>query len=65
MALGIESEEVAKGLDGNDGAGEGIPLRHRLLKKSVQLIAVCQESTNFPIFPSSDPSGPKVAEGRF
>ena len=32
MAVGIESEEVAKGLDGNDGAGDGILLRHRLLK---------------------------------
>ena len=36
MAVGIESEEVAKGLDGNDGAGDGIPLRHRLLKKELQ-----------------------------
>jgi hypothetical protein len=27
MAVGIESEEIAKGLDGDDGAGEGIPLR--------------------------------------
>ncbi len=36
MAVGIESEEVAKGLDGNDGAGDGILLRHRLLKKELQ-----------------------------
>ena len=27
MAVGIESEEVAKGLDGNDGSGDGILLR--------------------------------------
>jgi hypothetical protein len=24
MTVGIESEEVAKGLDGDDGAGDGI-----------------------------------------
>jgi hypothetical protein len=36
MAVGIESEEVAKGLDGHDGAGDGIPLRHRLPKKELQ-----------------------------
>ena len=36
MAVGIESEEIAKGLDGDDGAGDGIPLRHRLLKKELQ-----------------------------
>jgi hypothetical protein len=36
MAVGVESEEVAKGLDGDDGAGEGILLRHRLLKKELQ-----------------------------
>jgi hypothetical protein len=36
MAVGIESEEVAKGLDGDDCAGDRIPLRHRLLKKDFQ-----------------------------
>ena len=36
MAVEIESEEVAKGLDGNDGAGDGILLRHSLLKKELQ-----------------------------
>ena len=36
MAVGIESEEVAKGLDGDDGAGDGILFRHRLLKKELQ-----------------------------
>jgi len=36
MAVGIESEEVAKSLDGNDGTGDGIPLRQRLLKKELQ-----------------------------
>ena len=37
MAVGVESEEVAKGLDGADSAGEGIPLRHRLPKKNFSL----------------------------
>jgi len=36
MAVGIESEEIAKGLDGNDGAGDGVPFRYRLLKKELQ-----------------------------
>jgi hypothetical protein len=36
MTVGIESEEVAKGLEGNGGAGDGILLRHRLLKKELQ-----------------------------
>jgi hypothetical protein len=36
MAGGIESEEVAKVLVGNDGTGDGILLRHRLLKKELQ-----------------------------
>ena len=36
MAVGTESEEVAKGLDGDGGAGDGIRLRHRLLKKELQ-----------------------------
>jgi len=36
MAVGIESEQVAKGLDGDDDAGDEIPLRHRLLKKELQ-----------------------------
>ncbi len=36
MAVGIEFEEVVKGLDGDGGAGEGIPLWHPLLKKELQ-----------------------------
>ena len=36
MAVGIEPEEVAKGLDDDGGAGDGIPLRYRLLKKELQ-----------------------------
>jgi len=34
--MGIEFEEVAKGLDGDDGAEDGIFFRHRLLKKELQ-----------------------------
>jgi len=36
FAVGIESEEIAKGLDGDDGTADGIPLRHRLPKKELQ-----------------------------
>jgi len=36
MAVGVESEEVAKGLNGDDGAGDGILFRHRLPKKELQ-----------------------------
>jgi len=34
--VGIESEEIAEGLDGDDGAGDGILLRNRLLDKYLQ-----------------------------
>jgi hypothetical protein len=33
MGVRIEPQEVAKGLDGDDRAGDRIPLWHRLLKK--------------------------------
>jgi hypothetical protein len=33
MAVRVESQEVAKGLEGDDGAGDGVPLRNRRLKK--------------------------------
>ena len=48
---GIESQEVAKGLDGNDGAGDGIPLRHRLLKKELQEFpgAAAQSGKKIPV----------------
>jgi len=36
MAVRIEPKEIAKGLDGDDCAGDGIPLRHRLSKKKLQ-----------------------------
>jgi hypothetical protein len=36
MAVGVESEEVAKGLDGDDGAGDGIPFWNRRPKKEFQ-----------------------------
>ena len=38
MAAGIEPKEIAKGLDGDDGTGDGIPLRHRLPRKELQRI---------------------------
>jgi len=36
MAVRVEPEKIAKGLDGDDGAGDGIPLRHCLPKKDLQ-----------------------------
>jgi hypothetical protein len=36
VAVRIESEEVAEGLDGNDGAGDGIIFRNRILEKNLQ-----------------------------
>jgi hypothetical protein len=36
MAMGIESQEVAKGLDGDDGSGDGVPFWHRFLEKELQ-----------------------------
>ena len=36
VTVGIESEEIAEGLDGDDGAGDGIPLRDCLLDKNLQ-----------------------------
>ena len=36
MAVGIESEEVTKGLDGDDCTGNGILLRYCLLEEDLQ-----------------------------
>jgi len=36
VAVGIESQEIAEGLDGDDGAGDGIFLRNRFLDKYLQ-----------------------------
>ena len=36
MAVRIEAEEIAKGLDGDDGAGDGIVFRNRILEKNLQ-----------------------------
>ncbi|MCJ7785742.1 MAG: hypothetical protein MUP41_17565 [Desulfobacterales bacterium] len=36
MEVWIESKNITEGLDGNDGAGDGISLWHRLLKKELQ-----------------------------
>ena len=32
----IESKEIAKALDSNDGAGDGISFRNRMLEKNLQ-----------------------------
>lgn len=37
MEVGIESQEGAKGLDGDDRAGNGIPFRYGLPKKGFNL----------------------------
>jgi hypothetical protein len=34
--VGIEAEEIAEGLHGDDGAGDGIVVRNRILEKSLQ-----------------------------
>ncbi len=34
--MGIETEEVAEGLDSDDGAGNGIVLVNRILEKNLQ-----------------------------
>ena len=36
VAVGIESEKIAKGLDGNDRAGDGCLFRHGLLDKNLR-----------------------------
>jgi len=36
VAVGIETEEVAEGLDSDDGAGNGIVLVNRILEKNLQ-----------------------------
>jgi hypothetical protein len=36
MAVGIESEKVAESPDGDDGAGDGVRLLHRLPKKELR-----------------------------
>lgn len=51
MAVGIESEEIAEGLDGDDGAEDGILLRDRLMDKNLQEFpgTPVQISKKFPI----------------
>jgi hypothetical protein len=36
VAVGIESEEIAEGLDSDDGTGNGIICRNRILDKNLQ-----------------------------
>ena len=51
MAVGVEAKEIARGLDGDDGTGDGIPLRHRLPKKELQRIpgAAAQIGKKIPV----------------
>ena len=64
MAVGLESEEVAKGLDGDDGAGDGILLRHRLLKKELQGFpgAAAQIGKKIPVIEKIPPQDLRDAE---
>ncbi len=36
VGVGIESEEIAEGLDSDDGAGDGIVFMNRILEKNLQ-----------------------------
>ena len=36
MAVRIESQKIAEGLDGDDGAGNGIVFRNCILEKDLQ-----------------------------
>jgi hypothetical protein len=57
MAVGIESEEIAKGLDGDDGTEDEIPFRHRLPKKELQGIpgAAAQIGKKIPVIEKIPP----------
>ena len=35
VAVGIEAEKIAEGLDGNDGTGDGIVFRNCILEKNL------------------------------
>jgi hypothetical protein len=65
MAVGIEPKEIAKGLDGNDGTGDGIPLRHRLPKKELQRIpgAAAQIGKKIPVIKKIPPQDLRDTEG--
>jgi hypothetical protein len=64
MAMGIESEEIAKGLDGNDGAGDGILFRYRRLKKELQGFpgAAAQIGKKIPVIEKIPPQNLRDAE---
>jgi len=59
MAVGIEAEEVAKGLDGDDGTGDGIPLWNRRLKKDLQGFpgAAVQIGKKVPVIEENNAAG--------
>jgi hypothetical protein len=64
MAMGIEPQEIAKGLDGDDRAGDGIPLWNRLPKKELQGFpgAAAQIGKKVPIIEEIPPQDLREAE---
>jgi len=57
MAMGVESQEIPKGLDGNGGAGECILLRDNGLEKDFQRVpcAAAQFGEQFSIIEEISP----------
>jgi hypothetical protein len=49
--MGIEAEEISEGLYGNDGAGDGVILRDRLLHENLQGVpgTAAQVSKKLPV----------------
>ena len=64
MITGRNIERVSEGLDGVDGAGDGIPLRHRLLKKELQGFpsAATQVGKKIPVIEKIPPQDLREAE---
>ena len=64
VAMGIEAEKVTEGLDGDDGAGHGIPLPHRLPKKELQGFpgAAVQIGKKIPVIEKITPQDLREAE---
>jgi len=52
VAVGIESEKIAEGLDSDDGAGDGIVFGNRILEKDLQGFPVlaAEIGKKLPIF---------------
>jgi hypothetical protein len=64
--VGIESEEIAKGLDGDDRARNGIPFRYRLPKKEFQGFpgAAAQVGEKVPVIQKIPPKYLREAENK-